>query len=426
MHTHLESLVCFPAHASAQAQGSGAALLRALNAQGAVLHTRRALGVEQQVRLELKRAGVRHCPERLDARVEDCQPLPEAEGGWSHRLRVTFAPQRVLGRRSWPGEGHLQTLAVLLPVPLGQLPAHEVEDVHVPISEGALLARTYWLPGTGPLILLLHGVAGASENPYMRRAAACLLAAGYHVARLNLRGAGEGRWLASNVHHTCLTDDLDAAVRHFSAQDRVQGVLAVGFSLGGNMALAAAAAPPPGLRGVASISAPMDLHQTVLHLERSQPLYHHYVLKGLQDFIRLHGEAWPVATPPAMVARALRARRISEFDDQVMAPRHGFNGVADYYARTSCGPRLRQARIPCLVIHADDDPMIPLNTLLPFMEEAAGSVTFLRLPRGGHVGFRGGLGLAGWRRSSAMEGVLAWAKELLPVPQTLHGGWSRR
>jgi pimeloyl-ACP methyl ester carboxylesterase len=82
------------------------------------------------------------------------------------------------------------------------------------------------------------------------------------VARLNLRGAGEGRWLASSVHHTCLTDDLDAAVKHFSAQGRVRGVLAVGFSLGGNLALAAAAAPPAGLRGVASISAPMDLQQT--------------------------------------------------------------------------------------------------------------------------------------------------------------------
>lgn len=416
MPRHLENLICFPAHASGQPQGNSSALLRALNAQGAVLHTRRPLGPTQQVHLELKVAGVRHCPERIEARVEDCQPLPEAEGGWSHRLRVSFSPQRLLGRRPWPAEGHLQTLAVLLPVPLGQVPAHSLEDVHVPVPEGALLARTHWLPGSRPLVLLVHGVAGTSENAYMRRAAACLLEAGYHVARLNLRGAGDGRWLASNVHHTCLTDDLDAAVQHFSAQGRVQGVLAVGFSLGGNMALAAAAAPPPGLRGVASISAPMDLHQAVSHLERSQPLYHRYVLRGLQDFIRKHGEAWPASTPPEMVARALRARRISEFDDQVMAPRHGFNGVADYYARTSCGPRLRRAQIPCLAIHAEDDPMIPLDTLLPHVEEAAGTLTFLRLPRGGHVGFLGGWGQGGWQRSSAMEVVLAWARELLPAP----------
>lgn len=425
MQTHLERLVCLPAHAGARAGGHGAALLRALDAQGALLHTRWPLGPAQHVKLELKWAGGRHCPEWVDARVEDCQQLPVAEGEWSHRLRVTFMPERVLGRRSWPAEGHLQTLAVLLPVPLGKLPHHEVEDVHVPIPEGALLARTHWLPGSRPLMLLLHGVAGASENQYMRRAAASLLEAGYHVARLNLRGAGEGRWLASNVHHTCLTDDLDAAVRHFSAQDRVQAVVAVGFSLGGNMALAAAAAPPVGLRGVASISAPMDLHQTVVHLERSQPLYHRYVLRGLQDFIRMHGEAWPVATPPDMVARALRARSIREFDDQVMAPRHGFNGVADYYARTSCGPRLRQARIPCLVIHADDDPMIPFHTLLPSLEAAAGTVTFLRLPRGGHVGFLGSLGQAGWRRSSAMEAVLAWARKLVPAPRPPHDGGAR-
>jgi predicted alpha/beta-fold hydrolase len=414
MHMPRENLVCFPAHAGAQTREERSALLRMLSAQEAVLHTRRALAPGQQVRLELKGTGVRPRPERLDARVLACQSLPEAEGGWSHRVQVSFAPLRVLGRRSWPVEGHLQTLAVLLPVPLGGLPTHELENVLVPVNEGALLARTHWLPGSRPLVILLHGVAGASENPYMRRAAASLLVAGYHVARLNLRGAGEGRWLASNVHHTCLTDDLDAAVQHFSAQDRVRGVLAVGFSLGGNLALAAAAAPPPGLLGVASISAPMDLQQTVTHLERSQPIYHHYVLRSLQDFIRKHGEAWPAATPPEMVARALRTRRISEFDDQVMAPRHGFNGVADYYTRTSCGPRLKRARVPCLIIHAEDDPMVPLDTVQPYVDAAADTVTFLRLPQGGHVGFLDGWSWAGWQRSRAVEAVQAWARELLP------------
>jgi predicted alpha/beta-fold hydrolase len=413
MTTDIESLSCLPAHVGAQARGNDVALLRALSSQGAVLYTRRALRPEQQVRLELKGTGVRQSPEWSDAWVEDCQRLSAAQGGWSHQLRVSFASQRMLGRSSWPLEGHLQTLAVLLPTALGRLPLHEVEDVHVPIPGGALLARTHWLPGSRPLFLLVHGVAGNSESSYVRRAAATLLEAGYHVARLNLRGAGDGRWLSSTIHHTCMTEDLDAAVRHFSARDRVQQVLAVGFSLGGNMALAAAAAPPPGLCGVASISAPLDLHQTVSHLERSQPLYHHHVLKSMQDFLRLHGEAWPTATPPEMVARALRSRRISELDEQVMAPHHGFKGVADYYARTSCGPRLRHARIPCLVIHAEDDPMIPISTLRPSMEAAAASVSFLWLPRGGHVGFHEGLGQARWHRSSALEAVLAWAQELL-------------
>ena len=72
-------------------------------------------------------------------------------------------------------QGHLQTLAVLLPVCPGELPPHTLEDVHVPVEEGALLARTHWLPGSRPLVILLHGVAGTSENPYMRRAAASLL-----------------------------------------------------------------------------------------------------------------------------------------------------------------------------------------------------------------------------------------------------------
>src|SRR4051812_1738485 len=146
MHTFFEKLVCLPSHAGARAQAEGHALLRTLGAREAVLHTRSVLSPGQRVRLELKVAGVGPFPEQLDARVLDCRPLPEARSGWSHRIRVSFAPLRALGRRSWPVEGHLQTLGVLLPVFLGEPSSHEPEDVHVPVPEGALLARTHWLP----------------------------------------------------------------------------------------------------------------------------------------------------------------------------------------------------------------------------------------------------------------------------------------
>ncbi|HYO59346.1 YheT family hydrolase [Archangium sp.] len=412
-----ESLTCYPAHLGHQAQGRDCALLRDLSAEGALLLTQESWAPGQPVRLELKLEGVRACPDSISARVVDCQPRLGAEGSrWRHQVRVSFAPQRILGRKPWPAEGHLQTLAVLLPLYVQSRTPHTPEEVHVPVKEGALLARTHWLPGRRPLILLLHGVAGTSENLYMRRAAASCLEAGYHAVRLNLRGTGEGRWLAHHIYHTCMTDDLDAAVRHFSLHPRVSGVLAVGFSLGGNMALATAAAPPPGLSGVASISAPMDLDRTVVHLERSQPLYHQYVLRGLQEFIRQHHEVWPHVTPAELVKRGLRARTIREFDDQVMAPHHGFAGVADYYARTSCGVRLPRAQVPCAVIHADDDPMVPLDTVLPYVETAADTVSFVRLPRGGHVGFFDGWGRSRWQRNSAMQVALSWARELLPPP----------
>src|SRR5256885_9655519 len=44
------------------------------------------------------------------------------------------------------------------------------------------------------------------------------------------------------------------------------------------------------------------------------------------------------------------------------APRNGFAGAEDYYARSSAGPLLSRIRVPGLVIHAEDDPFIPVES----------------------------------------------------------------
>ncbi len=71
----------------------------------------------------------------------------------------------------------------------------------------------------------------------MCNSAAHLLALGYPVLRLNLRGAGPSRPLCRFQYHGGRTGDFAAALAALPATVTASGVIAIGYSLGGNMLL---------------------------------------------------------------------------------------------------------------------------------------------------------------------------------------------
>ncbi len=72
-----------------------------------------------------------------------------------------------------------------------------------------------------------------------------------------------------------------------------------------------------------------------------------------------------------------------------MAPRNGFAGADDYYARCSAHQFLPHIRVPTLVVHALNDPWIP-GRLYHTVDWQANPRLKPLLPRGGgHVGFHG-------------------------------------
>ncbi|HYH45236.1 MAG TPA: hypothetical protein VEG34_06075, partial [Thermoanaerobaculia bacterium] len=95
----------------------------------------------------------------------------------------------------------------------------------------------------------------------------------------------------------------------------------------------------------------------------------------------------PVPLMPLSAAEAAGLRTLREWDDRVVAPRHGFAGAADYYQRASVGPRLGELRLPALVLAAQGDPMIPAATLRPILDRPHPGLAVRWLDRGGHVAF---------------------------------------
>jgi hypothetical protein len=297
--------------------------------------------------------------------------------------------------------GDLQTLRNFLVRSRTNLETYPEERLILPLGDGtgdalaATLNRPHTTVAGRPLVVLIHGLSGEENSFYMRRGTAHLLASGYRVLRLNLRGAGRSRPLCRFHYHAGRSEDLGMVLAALPPALAAEGVVAVGFSLGANMLLKylgerGAAVP---LCAAVAVSAPLDLAETARRLRRwRNTAYQLYLIR----YMRAEAQA-PIAELTERERRAIRAARsIWEFDDGFSAPRNGFAGAEDYYERCAARHFLGGIGIPTLIIHALDDPWIPAEAYR--MVDWAGNSNLIPLltERGGHVGFEGRDRRTGW------------------------------
>jgi len=259
------------------------------------------------------------------------------------------------------------------------------------------------------VVVLVHGLGGNADSDYVRIAAAAAARSGLASLRLSLRGA-DG--LGEDYYHAGLIDDLVAALA-CSELDRFSRLYLLGYSLGGHVALRlAATADVERLAAVAAVCAPLDLRRTCEVIDRrvAAAPYRIYLLSALKQ---IYAAVAARRAVPAPVERVQRIRRMREWDDLVVAPRFGFDGALDYYARTSVGPLIGEIRVPTLMISCINDPMVPAETVAPWLATVPELLTVRWIEEGGHLGFPGGidlgLALAGGGASFESQ-VLTWLR----------------
>jgi predicted alpha/beta-fold hydrolase len=288
----------------------------------------------------------------------------------------------------WLPSGHAQTVAGRY-LGCGDLRLGAADrEIMLEDGDRLLVLETIpagWTEGN-PAAVLVHGLAGCAQSPYVVRSARRLVQLGVRVLRMNLRGAGRGFGLARGIYHAGRSDDLRWVINWLARRAPLSPIALIGFSLGANLALKlaaeAASRQVDGLDCVLAANPPIDLTACAEAMRRLENrLYDWNFARWLRSqVVRLHRH-FPDLGPTGLK----HVRSIFEFDDRYTAPRNGFSSALDYYARTSALPLIPRISVPGLVIHAVDDPFIPAEPFLRARFPA--NLRFELISHGGHLGY---------------------------------------
>ncbi len=237
------------------------------------------------------------------------------------------------------------------------------------------------------LVLLLHGLEGSARSGYAYQIYEELSRQGFQTVGLNFRSCSGELNRGLRLYHSGETEDPRWVLGRLKERFPQKRLAAVGISLGGNVLLKflGESGENSGLDVAVAWSVPFELSEGADFMETGfAQTYVTRLLRSLKKKVRTRSEE---LRPLVDFERTLRARTFREFDDAATAPLHGFEGAADYYARSSSAAFLGAITTPTLVVHSADDPFLPVEAIPETALKANPMLTPLITEQGGHVGF---------------------------------------
>ena len=285
----------------------------------------------------------------------------------------------------WLRNGHIQSVwptlfrKVTIADPVREvLPTDDHDELHL----------DWYRQGSDRLAVLSHGLEGHSRRPYMQGLARALLQEGWDVLAWNFRSCGGVMNHQPRFYHSGATADLDRVVKYGLGKGYKTAFLS-GFSMGGNLTLLylgqQSERVDSRICGVVTYSVPCDLAGSADTLALpSRRIYMQRFLRDLQLKMAEKSRRFPGLID---VEGFENIRSFHEFDDRYTAPLHGFRDAQDYWANSSALWKLKDIRVPSLIVNAADDPFLS-RKCFPESRELIGAYVKLESPRwGGHVGF---------------------------------------
>lgn len=243
--------------------------------------------------------------------------------------------------------------------------------------------------GSGPIVIVLHGLEGSSNSPYARGIMQAIEHRGWRGVVMHFRGcSGEPNRLARS-YHSGDTGDLAFCINTLRRREPHTPLAAVGFSLGGNVLLkwlgkTSGAAP---LRAAVAVSVPYVLGGAADRLNHGfSRLYQWQLLRSLRNTV---AEKRVRIKLPLKIQDLSTLNSFRDFDEYVTAPLHGFDSADHYYTVSSSRQYLKGITLPTLLLHSHDDPFMT-EKAIPGQHELSDSVTLEVSAHGGHVGFVAG------------------------------------
>lgn len=237
------------------------------------------------------------------------------------------------------------------------------------------------------LVLLFHGLGGSFQSSYIQRIAGTLSQSGICAVGVEARGCGEGISLARHHTHAGRSDDIAQVVKYFAGKFPRASIKLVAFSLSANTLLLLlgkwADEYPEQLHSAFVVSPPVDLVESSTALKQGLSRHYDYyfarcLLSLLKKRRQLNRNLADRSIPNSI-------ETIWDFDEHFTAPIAGFDSALDYYQQSSANRVWNQIKLPTVVLHANDDPVVPTLPLKKL--ESNKNVRVVLTRHGGHLGY---------------------------------------
>ncbi len=237
-----------------------------------------------------------------------------------------------------------------------------------------------------PLIILLHGLEGSIDSPYVNGILKTINACGWQGVLMQFRGCSGRQNRLDRSYHSGDTGDINTLTSEIKKRYPDRDLAAIGVSLGGNVLikfLGEQGKKSP-FKVAMAISIPFDLSicASVLKTGFSR-IYQRYLINSLSEKVRDKFKDKPA---PIDLSKLDEWTDFFLFDNNVTAPLNGFKNVDDYYTKSSCKQFIKHITTPTLILNSKDDPFMNAAAL-PNEDELSPSVTLELTEHGGHVGF---------------------------------------
>jgi predicted alpha/beta-fold hydrolase len=281
----------------------------------------------------------------------------------------------------------------------------EFEKVVFPSLDGTPLVGVAGLHRDGrkrPGVVFCHGLLGSKNKSYIMEAALeAFTAWDYNVFAPDLRNFGESQRLS----HSPTTggwkegQDVLGACRFLGEMDEVTSVAAVGYSLGAGSVMNAAyqcAQHPYITGGAMAWSGYASMEQMTSHISRRPPLgdpfFPIYAVFVCMSELRRQEICWNMRGEGAGAYQSFKAfsSNYRRYVREIAAPHYGLDEET-MYALSSPREFISKVEVPLMLVHAEDDPVCPIEEIEELSLNAAGNpnVDIWVLPTGSHCAFKG-------------------------------------
>lgn len=280
-------------------------------------------------------------------------------------------------------------MQTLWPYLFRRTPQVELRRERIELLDGDFLDLDWSTNGSGPIVIVLHGLEGSSDSKYVRGLLKSVHERGWRGVVMHFRGcSGEPNRLPRS-YHSGETGDLAYVVDLLRQREPIVPLFVVGFSLGGNVLLkwlgeVGAQAP---VKAAVAVSVPFLLDESAKRLDQGfSRLYQWGLMRSMRDSVAEKRRRMKL---PLKIEDLSALRTFRDFDEHVTAVLHGFAGAHDYYARSSSRQYLKGIQVPTLIVQSRDDPFMT-NAVIPQDGELSSAIELELYDGGGHVGFVAG------------------------------------